>query len=175
MNKNTIKSGFLKQKTNIVMAMLFLFVAIVCALFIFMAYNTVENMKSSAIGYYEQQQMLIAKQTANSIETYMEFLIADALVTSRHLDLSSKDHEKIVGVLERMYERIAPTSKGIVLTRVDKKGMLLAKYEELPGNREKGIGVHFSNFTGFDSDDVIEVMKTHQRRISKPVVTPDPR
>ena len=172
MNKNTIKSGFLMQKTNIVMAMLFLFVAMICALFIFMAYNTVENMKSSAIGYYEQQQMLIAKQTANSIETYMEFLIADALVTSRHPDLSSKDHEKIVGVLERMYERIAPTSKGIVLTRVDKKGMLLAKYEELPGNREKGIGVHFSNFTGFDSDDVIEVMKTHQRRISKPVVTP---
>ncbi|RLG14411.1 MAG: hypothetical protein DRN71_03170, partial [Candidatus Nanohalarchaeota archaeon] len=163
------KTGHLKQKTNVTMATLLASVILVSSLFIFNAYETSENMKSATIQHYEQQEMLIAKQTANSIELYTDSIIENAEVTARHPDISSEDHKKIEGVLKRMYERISPSSKDLIITRLDRNGTLLVKYAKTEEFRKKGIGTDFTK-TKPDKKDIKEVIDTHETKISEPFI-----
>ena len=161
------KTGQLKQKTNVTMAMLLISVILVSALFVYSAYQTSENMKSAAVQHYERQQMLIAKQTANSIELYTALVIENAEVTARHPDMSSEDHKKIEDALKRMYERLSPSSESLILTRLDRNGTLLVKYAKTEESRKKGIGTDITE-TKPDKNDIKEVIKTHKTRISEP-------
>jgi len=165
------KQGFLKLQKNTIVILLSLTILAIISIFVFSAYNISENMKSTSINDYERQQLLIAQQAANSIEAYVNFIIADTQITAEHPDFASPDPETY-GILERMYNRLAISEEGIVLTRIDKNGTLIAKYTKSPEDRKKAVGIHYSKFTGFDSEYVAEVMKTHQATISKPVMTP---
>jgi len=122
--------GFLQQKKNVVLYILVISLLLVVGLFVFNTYQTAKDLERSAIESYNEQQLLLAKHTAEDIESIIEIIIRDALTTATEPGLVSGIEEENYDVLDRMYGRLNVYTDSIYLLDTEGNGIARVPYEE---------------------------------------------
>ncbi len=142
---------------RVIMVLLVIAALAIIILFVFNTYQVTESIKKSTMSAYQDQQMLLVKQTVREIEASLDAVVNNVIITSNDLDFLAgnkiEDHVR----LKRLFKRISKYSQSINL--LDSRGMFLDRvsFEEETENN----CIDFSKKPG-----VIEVLKTGKFKIS---------
>lgn len=122
---------FILQKTkviileaNVIFYMISIVAILIIGVFLLNTYQVTSNLRDQTINSFKAQQLLLARQTANMMQTNLEFILKDAGVTSTNPDLLGDRYTRR-SVLERMHDRLDFSSDGLHIALVARNGSVM--------------------------------------------------